>query len=73
MAAGRRKESRLHACIQAMLVWNDEFDADTFVANGTIETAKKQVMNPQLRAKADQFIDEYMRTGRIVIEDGESQ
>jgi hypothetical protein len=69
MASGRRKESRLAACIQAALVWSiGEFDVETFVAGGAMESPRQQPMDGHLRANVDRYIDQYMTTGRIVVE-----
>jgi len=51
-----------------MLVWADDFDLSEFVKTGAIEAPKKKPMDPQLRANVDKYIDQYMATGRIVVE-----
>ena len=61
----------MHACLQAMLVWSDELDAEQFVATGEIGKAKAQPMSPGLRANVDKYIDSIVaNSGRLIIPKG---
>lgn len=68
MANGRRREHRIALICQAALVWGlNGVDVQEFVRCGSIGKCSAKPLDPQLRAEVDRKIDEYMATGKLVI------
>lgn len=70
MATARRRALRTHAAQQAALVWiAKEIDIAEFVTRGDLAEMPSLFarMPPELRAKMDEKISQYMDTGTITV------
>src|SRR5262245_13624986 len=70
MAAGRRRESRIHAVEQAALVWCvNNIDVSEFIQTGEIEAGEKaRPLDPHLQAQVDAQIKAiFENNGKLIM------